>query len=207
VTPTCTAFDASRRLASGAYLEVALAIKALQRERPERMVLVFDDTTGGQIDFDLRGTEQDVARRLDVGATAGDAAPPRDASPHGHSPRGPGRPRLGVVAREVTLLPRHWEWLNRQSGGASGALRRLVDAARTEKSHVDRVQKAKAAADRFMMAMAGDLPRYEDAARALYAGNKKHFDECTQNWPVDIRTHSRWLAVDAFAGFGLQELI
>ncbi len=200
VIRTCTAFCASCRMAAGTYLEVALAIKALQHKRPERMVLVFDDATGEQIDFDLRGTEQDVASRLDAPTTANDAASSRGASSHG-----PGRPRLGVVAREVTLLPRHWEWLNGQPGGASGALRRLVDAARTEKSHLDRVQKAQAAADRFMMAMAGNLPHYEDAARALYAGHKKHFDECTQTWPADVRAHSRWLASDAFAEFGSQE--
>ena len=76
-----------------------------------------------------------------------------------------------MVAREVTLLPRHWEWLAQQSGGASVALRRLVDQARRGTEDKDRIRRAQEAAYRFMSAMAGNRPNFEDAIRALFAGD------------------------------------
>src|SRR5262249_54433275 len=160
----CTAFHANQRLASGPYGQVALAVRALLKEQPRAAVLIFDDETGRQVDFDLRGSDQDVLARLG-GSQSGVAA----------SVRAPGGPKLGVVAREVTLRPRHWEWLGAQPGGASVALRKLVEAARTARAGSDRVRRAQEAADRFMMAMAGNLPHYEEAARALYAGHQPRF--------------------------------
>ncbi|WP_309083201.1 DUF2239 family protein [Chelativorans sp.] len=175
---TCTAFEGHRRVASGSRLEVALHLKRDGRDN----VLVFDDSTGRQIDFDLSGTPEQIARRLVITV----------------SPRPLGRPKLGVVAREVTLLPRHWEWLNRQPGGASATLRRLVDAARKADDPTDRIRNAQEAADRFMMAMLGDHPGYEEAARALYAADKERFLHCIAEWPKDLKAYVERLAAPAF---------
>ena len=117
---TCTAFDQARRIASGSYVHVALAVKEYVRTHANASVLVFDDATCTQIDFDLRGSEEDIAARLLKRFPRGED----------EQPRSPGRPRIGVVSREVTLLPRHWEWLADQSGGASVTLRKLVEDAR-----------------------------------------------------------------------------
>jgi hypothetical protein len=118
-------------------------------------------------------------------------------------PRGPGRPRLGVVAREVTLLPRHWEWLGEQPGGASAALRRIVDEARRGSHDKDRVRKAQEAAYRFLSAMAGDLPGFEEANRALFAGDAARFEREVAGWPSDVRDHATTLARAAFPPVGV----
>jgi hypothetical protein len=104
-------------------------------------------------------------------------------------PRGRGRPKLGVVAREVTLLPRHWEWLNAQSGGASVALRKLVDEARRANGGRDRRRAARDAAYHFMSAMAGNLKNFEEASRALFADDRRKFTGLVAAWPADIRDH------------------
>lgn len=185
-SPTYTAFLAERCIASGSPERVALALRDVLAGDGQAMPVVFDDRTGRQVDLDLRGSEADVLARL---TPAGSAAP---------APRGPGRPRLGVVAREVTLLPRHWEWLSAQPGGASVTLRKLVDMARRENASQDEVRQAQVACDRFMMAMAGDRPGYEAASRALYAGDAAAFREHIAAWPVDIRAHAARLALAAF---------
>ena len=179
---TCTAFCGARQVASGPYSEVALEVQQLGEP-----VVIFDDETGRSIDFDLRGTADEIRNRFS-------GAPPAGKEP----PRGPGRPRLGVVAREVTLLPRHWEWLGTQPGGASVALRKLVEAARMDKSGAEAVRRAQAAADRFMMVMAGHLPGYEEATRALYAGDDARFATLIEGWPADVRVHARKLSAVAF---------
>ena len=113
-------------------------------------------------------------------------------------PRGPGRPRLGVVAREVTLLPRHWEWLGTQPGGASAALRRLVESARRDGAGKDRVRAAQESAYRFMLAVAGNEPGFEEATRALFAGHAARFGECLAAWPPDVRAHALRVSAAAF---------
>lgn len=188
----CTAFAGERRLASGTPVAVALAVAAALRADPHQSILVFGDVTGRQVDFDLRGTDADIAARL---------APP--APDDGPARKGAGRPKLGVVAREVTLLPRHWEWLGEQPGGASVTLRKLVDAAR--KGHGAEgaglaASRAKAAADRFMSTMLGNQPGYEEASRALYGGDRDRFAALSQAWPADLRDHARKLAAPAFGG-------
>jgi hypothetical protein len=188
---TCTAFQGERRLASGSRLEVALAVKAALERDGHHPILIFDDATGGPIDFDLRGGEAEIEARL--------AADDRQAS---LAPRPPGRPKLGVVAREVTLLPRHWEWLAGQPGGASVTLRKLVEAARGAGGDRDRARRARTAADRFMAAMAGDRPGYEEAARALYAGDEARWRQLVEPWPEDIRAHALRLAHPAFEAAG-----
>lgn len=199
----CTAFVGSRRIASGPLPEVAVAVKELVDRGRTSPVLVFDDETSEVVDLDLRGTAEQV-RRYAEGLAASRAA--RAPEPELHQgaaepsvPRGPGRPRLGVVAREVTLLPRHWQWLGSQPGGASAALRRLVDEARRTHAGRDRVRRAQEAAYRFMSAMAGDEPGFEEATRALFAGNGPVFDALVEPWPADVRDHARKLAVPALS--------
>ncbi|WP_243316917.1 DUF2239 family protein [Geothrix paludis] len=186
----CTAFDGPRRLASGPLRQVAEAVKARvdggQAEDVAPSVLVLDDETGRVIDLDLRGTPEDVVARL-----GGPQEQPE-------KPRGRGRPRLGVVPREVTLLPRHWEWLSAQPGGASVTLRKLVEEARRAGTASERRRLAQERAYRFMAALAGDAPGYEEALRALYAGNAAAFETHIQPWPVDVREHARKLAQAAF---------
>ena len=114
------------------------------------------------------------------------------------APRGPGRPKLGVVAREVTLLPRHWEWLARQSGGASVALRKLVDEARRANKDKDRIRHAQEAAYRFVAAMGENKPHYEEVARALFSGDAERFRAWTASWPADVRDYARRLAAASF---------
>ena len=170
----CTAFAGERRIASGPLAEVALAAKAAVDGG--QAVLVFDDDGARQVEIDFRGSAEEVAARL---------AP---AEP----PRGPGRPKLGVVAREVTLLPRHWDWLARQPGGASVALRRLVEEAR--RSPAAERRAAQEAAYRFMSVMAGDRPGFEEACRALFAGDAEGLAARMAGWPADVRDHARRLA-------------
>ncbi|MBB2927248.1 DUF2239 family protein [Paraburkholderia silvatlantica] len=201
----CTAFAGTRLIARGAPLQVALAVKAeLEREGNENgaAVLVFDDHDARPVEFDLRGTEKDIEARIVAQASrAASAAAPNvidDQAPD-DAPRGRGRPKLGVVAREVTLLPRHWDWLGAQPGGASVVLRRLVDAARHASEARERVRAAQEAAHRFMTALAGNLPDYEEALRALYAGERSRFEAANAPWPVDVRDYARELAESAFA--------
>jgi uncharacterized protein len=196
--PTCTAFEGVRRLASGELKGVALAAKAAIERDASASVLIFDDETSRPIDLDLRGSERDVLARL-AEREAGSAPSTEDASEAPSASRGRGRPKLGVVAREVTLLPRHWSWLNEQPGGASVALRKLVDAARVASEGKDGMRRAQESAYRFMTAMAGDLAGYEEATRALYANDAARFDAMTAGWPADIRDHTRKLAAPAFS--------
>lgn len=177
-----TAFVGERLLASGEKRDVLRALKA-HREAGGEPVLVFEDATGRQVDFDLRGTLEAVLARAEA---------PRRA--------GPGRPRLGVVSREVSLLPRHWAWLEGQPSGISAALRRLVDEARKREPDRAQQRRAREAADRFMWAMAGDRQGCEEASRALYAGDAARLRALVRAWPKDIRAHL--LALADGAGLG-----
>jgi uncharacterized protein len=192
----CTAFEGVRRIASGELEHVALTAKAVVDKGTRDSVLIFDDVTSEVIEIDFRGTAQDVSTRLAATSDSGAEADP--AAPTHTSPRGPGRPKLGVVAREVTLLPRHWEWLNSQPGGASVALRRLVEHARRDYAGKDRHRQAQEAAYRFMSAMAGDLPDFEEATRAFFRGDRPGFEKRIARWPADVRDHAKKLALAAF---------
>ncbi|HLK50985.1 MAG TPA: DUF2239 family protein [Bryobacteraceae bacterium] len=172
-----TAFQGQRRIAAGSLSEVAVLLK----DAPQGgEFLVFDDATGRQVDLDTRGSAEDIALRY-----AGEPVP---------EARGRGRPRLGVIAKEVTLLPRHWDWLSAQPGGASVALRKLVDQARKSSGDRDRVRGAQEAAYRFMAALAGNLPEFEEATRALFAYERRRFGELIAGWPEDIRDYAIKLA-------------
>jgi hypothetical protein len=190
------AFDGDRRIASGDLREVAHAAKqALQRNK-DASILVFDGSTSGPVEIDFRGTVDDVLARLPAAAEA--AATGIDAEPELPQSRGPGRPKLGVVAREITLLPRHWDWLAQQTGGASVAIRRLVEQARRSGEDRDRIRQAQEAAYRFMSVMAGNKPHYEDAIRALFADDPAGFEKLIAQWPADVRDHASMLAERAF---------
>lgn len=190
----CTAFEGSRRIAQGELVEVALAVKAAIDGGGTEPVLIFDDGTAKVIDVDLRGSPEDVRQRLKQHAET--VAADANAGPEGS--KRPGRPKLGVIGREVTLLPRHWDWLNDQPGGASVALRKLVEDARHANEGADRKRRARDTAYRFMAAMAGNQPGFEDALRALFAGDAERFGALTEAWPTDVRDHAGKLAAGAF---------
>lgn len=175
----CTAFSGVDRIAAGALPDVALVVKAARTKDATASLLVFNDATGAVIDLDLRGSDADVVARLTPAET-----------------RGRGRPKLGVVAREVTLLPRHWDWLAAQPGGASQALRRLIDAARKADDGRTETRLRLDAAYRFLCVLAGNLPGFEEAARALFANDAKRFAQLTAAWPVDLCAHAHKLAWD-----------
>jgi hypothetical protein len=188
-----TAFQGQRRLVSGAAGEVALVVKRIA-PRPDEPIIIFEDGTGRSIDFDLRGGDREVLARL-----AKLVPPPVEEIAAPAEPRGRGRPKLGVVAREVTLLPRHWEWLNAQPGGASVALRKLVEDARRASGDKDRERQARDAAYHFMSTMAGNLPQFEEASRALFADDRRRFTGLIADWPADIRDHIVKLASKALS--------
>jgi uncharacterized protein len=197
---TCIAFEGHRRIAAGTLADVALAVREVHTRGEAAPVLVFDDITSRPVEFDLRGTPDEIVARLANAQAASEAAEATEAAGNeDEAPRGRGRPKLGVVAREVTLLPRHWDWLNGQSGGASVALRKLVDAVRAAGEDKDRRRAAQESVYRFMTAVAGNLPRYEDATRALYADDRQRFEEIVTVWPDDVRDHTLRLASTAFA--------
>ncbi len=178
---TYTAFVDVRRLASGSLAEVSAAVREVLRANAER-VIVFSDATGHAVDIDPRDAP-----------SGSDKSP----APEAQSPTKPtrGRPRLGVTAREVTLLPRHWDWLAAQPGGASAALRRLVDQARRDSVGEDRRREARDVTHRVMTALAGNLPNYEAALRALYSGDQSAFSRSLGDWPQDVRDYVQALMV------------
>jgi hypothetical protein len=174
-------------VAKGTLPEVALKIKRLMGKADNSPIRIFSDATGGTMEFNFQGSEKDVLKRLEifVGEEATDGS-------------GPGRPRLGVVSREVSLLPRHWEWLASQSGGASAVLRRLVEEARKKTSEGNSIKRNQEKAYKFMSVIAGDLPGYEEALRALYRKDQKNFLIHTGGWPHDVKAHTARLAAPVF---------
>ncbi len=172
---TYTAFAGTALVGSGDLAAILACCHGAQ-ESGRDGVLVFSDESGKQVDFDLHGSLDEVLARHGLS---------------GEGPkRGPGRPKLGVKGMEVTLLPRHWDWLERQPQGVSATLRRLVDEARGRETESDRERERMDAAFRFMSAMAGDLPGYEEACRALYRRDRAVFGALVGLWPADIRDHA-----------------
>jgi hypothetical protein len=194
------AFQGERLVGEGSPEQVIPEIRAAESAHNATSVVVFDASTSEFLGIDLRGSVDEVIARTKAASSAGagetTAGPTTDDA--ADQPRGPGRPRLGVVAREVTLLPRHWDWLTVQPGGASAALRRLVDQARSANSGRDRVRRAQESAYRFMSTMLGDATGFEEATRALFAGDRDRFTTHSELWPPDLRTHARRLATEAF---------
>ena len=209
--PTFVAFASGRLLAHGPIEAVARAAKVAIDAGEPRAVQVFDDQTSEPWDLDLSGSLDDVVARhhyvpprvpVDARGYPVDASdtPVARVLPGTTPPArtGPGRPKLGVVAREVTLLPRHWTWLNDQSGGASAAIRRLVEEARKSKAPQDAIRRARDSVYRFLVATLGDAPGFEEAMRALYAGHEQQFTLHSKHWPADLRTHAVHLAHPVF---------
>lgn len=180
MTVTYVVFEGAERIASGSKLNAAVAA-----QRAGGAVLIFDPE-GRQVDFDLTGDALALAARY--------AEPPEQDA----APRGRGRPKLGVTPREVTLLPRHWDWLAAQPGGASVALRKLVEAARRAGEAPDRIRKAREATYRFASVMAGDRTGFEEATRALFAGDDAGFEARISAWPDDVAAQLRTYAAEAF---------
>jgi uncharacterized protein len=195
MTPAYIAYEGAKRLVAGDLADVAAAVRkrALQPafQAGGFAILTFNYATGQRIDVDIRGTEKDVRARY---ADRPASAPVEDDVGALAEKRGPGRPKLGVVPREVTLLPRHWEWLNAQPGGASVALRKLVDDARRTRGRSDAARMRQEAAYRFMSSIAGNWKNYEEALRALFASDGARFAAMTESWPIDVRDHARYLA-------------
>jgi hypothetical protein len=198
-----TAFRGSRRLAQGALRDVAQLVYThvqdaqTQSARAADAILLFDDRTGRVVDLEMRGSLRAMLANLSARGllpqnpptVAQDATtvPTRDTA--AKSDRGPGRPRLGVVAREVTLLPRHWDWLASQPGGASVALRKLVDAARKAQADVDAARARRDAAYAVMTTLAGDRAHYEDATRALFRDDRDGLVAHMTKWPRDVQRY------------------
>ena len=197
------AFEGSKRLASGTLEQVALKVKHILDVRPPARLMVFDRASSELVDFDHRGSREQMLKKL-AHAPAGvqSDTPPLAADT---VPVGPGRPRLGVVAREVTLLPRHWEWLSSQPGGASVSLRKLVEQAKRANQARDDVRVAREVTYRFMSAIAGHRTGFEEAARALFAGDLAHFRTLLSPWPADVRAHLQDLAAPAFEKHAVQD--
>lgn len=199
----CTAFNGGRFLCAGPLIEVAMSVRnAIDGGGRPEDILTFDDATGRIVDLDLRGSKADIIARLtQVPEPRESARKPRAAVSSSAEPRGRGRPKLGVIAREITLLPRHWDWLATQPGGASVALRKLVEEARRDGGGREKLRKAQEAANRFMTAMAGDLPGFEEATRALFANDRMRFERQISDWPEDIRVYATFLAFSESKAF------
>lgn len=183
-SPIWVAFEHHHRLALGPASEVIASLQQQLARRPDTLALVLDATTSERIELDWRAPLATLLAQLPAQAPA-DA----EAGASDDAPRGPGRPKLGVTAREVTLLPRHWDWLSRQPGGASVALRKLVQSAMREGSLAEAKRRATDAAYRFMATVGGDLPHYEEVSRALFAGDLPRLRSLVSEWPADVVAH------------------
>jgi len=181
-----SAFSGDRLIAFGLLADVLSAAKAYVDTTEEPQLLIFEDRTGRQMEFDFSGSLTDVLTR----------SLPRPER------TGPGRPKLGVVSREVSLLPRHWEWLEAQPQGISAGLRRLVEEARKQNPAEQRARKGREALNRFMTAIAGNRPNYEEATRALFAPDYARFEELIADWPEDIRAHLLRVLEDSLSPTG-----
>ncbi len=194
IAESCIAFEGPRCIAKGDTLHVAQLVKSHIDSNQGASILIFDTESSRIVEMDLRGSMAEVTARIQARLAAAGILLPEQQE----EPRKVGRPRLGVVAREITLLPRHWEWLEGQPGGASVTLRKLIDETRKSSAGRDRVRQAQEAAYRFMNSVAGDLPGFQEALRALYANNRERFTQETAGWPDDIRDHTHTLAARVF---------
>ncbi|MBP1129765.1 hypothetical protein JOE25_001308 [Serratia sp. PL17] len=189
-SPSFTSFDGLKRIACGNLETNVLAVKRAITSGSTEPVLIFDDRTGRVQEVDIRGTDAEAVARLTKDHQS-DSVENAQSSPQ---PRGRGRPKLGVIPREVTLLPRHWDWLSTQPGGASVALRKLVEEARRNTVDRDDKRRTQERAYQFMSTMAGNMAGFEESSRALFAGDSEKFIQLTVEWPSDIRNYALSLA-------------
>lgn len=176
---TFVAFIGTKLISRGVLTDVARAVKGPYDDGTSERIALFDEETGRPVDVDFSGSGEEVVARLCQRFS--------QEQPKAEPKRGPGRPKLGVVSREVSLLPRHWDWLGQQRGGASASLRRLVDAARKANAPQDKARQAIDATHRFLWDMAGDQPGFEEATRALFAQDFDAFDDRIASWPIGLR--------------------
>ena len=194
--PDCIAFDNHKCIAMGNTIEVAKKVKRYISEDTHKPILIFNSTNSEPIEIDFRGSIDDVINRIQkISKIITDTTIAKAKEPL----KKPGRPKLGVVSKEVTLLPRHWEWLKNQHGGASVTLRKLVEEARRINVSKDYVRSSQEVTYRFLTSVAGNLPKYEEVTRALFAGNAKCFTELIDDWPIDVREHAKKLSKEAFS--------
>jgi hypothetical protein len=186
---TYTAFEDHKLLSQGPLEDVVLKVKKRLEKSPESQIVIYSDVTGKSMDFNFQGSEKEVLKRLEVYTT------PEDSK---ETSIGPGRPKLGVISREVSLLPRHWEWLATQSGGASSTLRKLVEDTMKKTSGVTTLKAAQERTYKFMSVEAGDLENYEEVLRALYRKDKERFTTEMKNWPRDVQKHILELSKEVF---------
>lgn len=189
LSPSWIAFEHHRQLARGGPADVLAAVQQRLATQPEALPLVLDAITSERVELDWRLPAAQLLSQLPATPAPDDP----DGAPGSDAPRGPGRPKLGVTAREVTLLPRHWDWLSRQPGGASVALRKLVQSAMREGGPADAQRRATESAYRFMSIVGGDLPQYEEVSRALFAGDLARVNALAADWPADVAAHLRTL--------------
>lgn len=179
------AFLGQQSLACASPQEVVQAL--MQHGEAAQMALVFDAITSAPIEVDLRGDLAQVLARLP--RPSAQPMTEQDVAPTTNEGRSVGRPKLGVVAREVTLLPRHWDWLATQSGGASVVLRKLVEEASRSSKEKDWQKQRIEAAYRFMSAIAGNERDFEEVSRALFAYDLSKLSQLLAFWPTDIAKH------------------
>jgi uncharacterized protein len=183
-----TAFEGTTRLYRGTFQEVVLKVKERLGRAENSSVLIFSNNTGKTMDFNFQGNMKDTLKRLEKFVSTQE---PRPIS-------GPGRPKLGVISREVSLLPRHWEWLASQPSGASATIRKLIEEAKKKSSTRNSVKHVQECVYRFMSVIVGDMKGYEEALRALYKADRKNFLLHIQDWPTDVRTHVIEMAKPVF---------
>ena len=184
-----TAFGNEKLIAHGSLDEVVLKIKRWHDKNSTGSLLVFNDFTGKTMEFDLRGSEKEVLQKIEMFIPQDTAA----------VSVGPGRPKLGVVTREVSLLPQHWEWLASQPEGASAALRKLVEGAKKNLVMKESVKQVQERVYKIMSILAGDLPQYEEALRSLYRRNAENFKQHTAIWSPDIKEYVMKIAEPVFS--------
>lgn len=175
------AFSGTDLIAEGPVREALPILVRYRKVNPHAELTVLERQTSRLLEVDFEQPMEVIERMLAM--QVGEKPEPLK--------RGRGRPKLGVQSREVSLLPRHWDWLNRQPGGASAALRKLVEAA--IKSPEAQLDEARASVDRFLLTMAGDLPNYEEVLRQFYRRQYGAMFEHMANWPDDIQRHARAL--------------
>tara|TARA_B100001013_G_scaffold338302_1_gene259147 strand:+ start:260 stop:835 length:576 start_codon:yes stop_codon:yes gene_type:complete len=152
--------------------ELPAVIREAQRQFPEAEPCLYKLDNGKRVDIDWRGDAEEVIKRLPAALV-----PPAEKR---------GRPKLGVISKEVTLLPEHWEWLSVQRGGASTTLRRLIDSAM---SSMTPAQERRIKQDQLysMMRVFEDEAGFEAASRALYRLDEAAFSQAIGNWPEALQ--------------------
>ena len=183
-----TAFENKKILTEGNLNEVATIVFHRLKENKSANILIFSDQSGRIIDLGFSGTERQMLERLKIYCHQEIQSYP-----------GAGRPRLGVVTREISLLPKHWEWLLGQDGGASACLRKLIDEKMSESELPKKaIMFAQEKTYKFLHAIAGDLPNFENAIRYLYRKDQSSFLKQISDWPDDVQTYALKLSKIVF---------